>query len=99
METFVYVMSCFGRTKIGISANPTKRKRQIQNASGAHVALRTTRAFRSKEAAALVELALHRRYGQSRGLGEWFDTGAHQVCLALHAMDEPIIPEEEPIEL
>lgn len=57
--------------KIGISNNPTRRKRQIELASGTRV--RIMKCWRTLDATALeVEQYLHIRFARKRLQGEWF---------------------------
>ena len=67
---YVYCGQVGGRTKIGRSGHPERRRRQIETASGIefdqwqcwHV-----------YAPAACERHLHARYAEHRGVGEWFD--------------------------
>lgn len=97
--TWVYVMTMSGRTKIGISTDLAKRKRQLANASGVDVVLRSSREFAGLASAKVVEGALHRKFGRHRLNGEWFNVDAHLVALALQAAVDPHHPDDKPIEL
>lgn len=58
--------------KIGISNNPTRRKRQIELASGTKVSI--IKCWETLDANALeVEQYLHRLFSRRRFEGEWFN--------------------------
>lgn len=57
--------------KIGISKNPTTRRRQLELASG--MPIRIVKCWATLDATAhAVEQALHRQYARRRLQGEWF---------------------------
>lgn len=87
--TYVYVMTSGGRSKIGLTADLLKRKRQLQNASGLDIVLRTHRLFSSLASATAVEAKLHRRFSRWRQKGEWFGVAVSKVAEALHSVDDP----------
>lgn len=71
-EQRLYLMeNAFGMSKIGISTNPERRRRQLENAAGVPVYLikcwRTT-----EETAYKVEQDLHVAFSRRRMGGEWF---------------------------
>lgn len=87
--TYVYVMSSNGRSKIGLTADLQKRKRQLQNASGLDIVLRTYRLFSSLASATAVEAQLHRQFSRWREKGEWFGVTADKIAEHLHSAEDP----------
>ncbi len=87
--TYVYVMQAGDRTKIGIAVDPMLRKRQMQNASGQDVVLRSSRQFSTRLSAAAVEKKLHSRFGRYRLHGEWFSVAADKAVEAMLAAVDP----------
>ena len=73
-EQRLYLMaSDDGLFKVGISDNPERRRRQIQNTSGRRVKILkcwTTHDVHARK----VEQAIHRQYARRRMYGEWFRT-------------------------
>lgn len=59
-----------GLFKVGISDNPERRRRQIQNASGRRVKI--LECWATEVPARTVEKAVHRMYSRRRKQGEWF---------------------------
>ena len=67
--TNLYLMQSGGLYKIGISNDPERRRRELQNQSGrATTIVCTWWAERPED----VEAALHRHFGAKRQYGEWF---------------------------
>lgn len=71
MQQFVYVIqSASGLVKVGVSANPERRRAALQTQSGFAVDLVLTKG--PFNAAGRVESAVHRLLSRDRGYGEWF---------------------------
>lgn len=73
-EQRLYLMvSDDGLYKVGISDNPERRRRQIQNTSGRRVTIQkcwSTGVVHARK----VEQAIHAQYARRRRQGEWFRT-------------------------
>lgn len=71
-EQRLYLMqNAYGMSKIGISVNPERRRRQLENAAGIPVHL--VKCWRTLEDTAYnVEQALHVEFSRRRQGGEWF---------------------------
>lgn len=61
-----------GLYKVGISDNPERRRRQIQNASGRRISIQ--KCWITEGPALRVEQAVHALYSRRRRFGEWFDS-------------------------
>lgn len=94
-DHFVYVMSCEGRTKIGMSNNVRARRRGVETASGMEVTLHGEKKFPNKRSAGEAERSLHGIFSSSRLHGEWFSIPAADALAALLAL--PDAPEPEPM--
>jgi hypothetical protein len=70
----VYIMEVCGRVKIGLSRDPGKRLRQIQNAQPDPVHLVPDAMWMSLADAVRVERAIHKALAGSRfhSMGEWY---------------------------
>lgn len=68
----LYLMqNSIGLSKVGIALNPTKRKRQLELASGTKIDI--VKCWITLDTPALeVEQFLHRQFGRRRLQGEWF---------------------------
>jgi predicted GIY-YIG superfamily endonuclease len=73
-ESFVYVIapSPDGPVKIGFSADPHRRVRQLQTGYPGRLTLHYSEAF-SAARAPLMEKIIHRTISYKRKSGEWFD--------------------------
>lgn len=96
---FVYLIACQGinRVKIGYSADPNKRLKELSTgAPGQLVLLATWRGTQKHEA------MLHKRLDKYRSQLEWFEIDAHlamQHVTKMMAGDCPIVPTTKEIEL
>lgn len=68
----LYMMALKDRVKIGISNNPTRRRRTLSNQAGADISLEKVVWFQDRETAAEVESSMHDKFSDIRILGEWF---------------------------
>jgi predicted GIY-YIG superfamily endonuclease len=73
MKTYVYLIQN-GRShiKIGVSANPVDRMRELQTASSKPLRLLASFPFKSREEAFGVEQELHKKFNHLLISGEWF---------------------------
>jgi hypothetical protein len=83
------VITCQGRTKIGIAANVEKRRLGLERSAGVPMLLFSSRRFADREIARIVERELHRRFAQSRGVGEWFSIQASDAAAELATIEAP----------
>lgn len=88
----VYVLSCEGRTKIGLAYDVEHRRRGIEKAVGAAVELHGSRSFLSRNTAGIVERELHAKFASDRLLGEWFNIAPAEALQALAAVVPPAEP-------
>jgi hypothetical protein len=70
---YLYLVQCGDRLKIGFSAQPSLRCRDLQTGSGAPVVLLKARLMRSRAVARRAEREAHRRFAEHRRHGEWFE--------------------------
>lgn len=87
--SFVYIISCEGRTKIGLADDVERRRGGIEKAIGIAVELHGSRGFLSRNTAGVVERQLHARFADSRLLGEWFRATPTEALAALAAVVPP----------
>lgn len=90
----VYVITCEGRTKIGIAADPEERRLGLEMGSGLPMTLRAARRFGSRDIAGRIERELHAQFARNRHIGEWFDLAAEVAERALMDAPEPPRPAE-----
>lgn len=88
MSTYIYVIAARleGPVKIGFSANPERRLRQLQTGHAEALILHHTQAFEPKRAK-LIERIIHKTIKHLRCHGEWFNidvrTAIAEVTFAL----------------
>ncbi len=73
MQVYVYfIQQGKGSIKIGVSANPEGRLKELQTGTSKILSLLLKVPMPSRMAAMTVEKDLHAKYAQFRGSGEWF---------------------------
>lgn len=90
--TFLYVMECGGKVKIGIAANVEARIGHMQPGNPIKIEVRHTRQFATRTAARNVERSLHSRFAEKRIWGEWFDIAVEVAVEAVLAAGEDAEP-------
>lgn len=76
-QVYVFKNELSGFVKIGISNNPTRRKTEIENASGCDLAAVYVSPVCKN--ALEIEQAAHKHFSENRGRGEWFDIDTETV--------------------
>ena len=87
--TSVYVMREGARCKIGIAADPDKRRLALRATAGLEIEMVASRVFSTRLSAASVERALHKRFAKRRLPGEWFAMPTDLAVAALNGARDP----------
>ena len=78
MRSVYLIMSEDGRYKIGYSGNVSRRRMQLECASGLEMTVVSVFPTRYAE---LLESTLHRHFAEKRTIGEWFTLGEEEAAM------------------
>lgn len=91
---YLYLMEdlCYGGVKIGISNNPSERRKAVQIEYETKIAIRYIVECENRTAAFKLEKRLHRKFAENRQEGEWFYIPVDLILLEckrlkFHAVD------------
>ncbi len=82
METYLYVIaeSYEGPVKIGYSAQPEKRLKQLQTGASTKLNLCYQQSVKNNEAKR-IERMIHKTLGYKRSHGEWFNLSVEEAII------------------
>jgi hypothetical protein len=91
--TYIYVVECAGKVKIGIAANVEARIGMMQLHCPVRINIVHRRLFETRTNARHAEKALHEKFSAHRIWGEWFEMEPTAAVDAVIAADEvPVQP-------
>lgn len=79
MNSYVYLITDGGLTKVGLSDNPKSRLEALQIANAQKLQLRHVFTCHDRASANWLESLIHKRYSQFKVSGEWFNVSADTI--------------------